>query len=68
MMQYVQGAVGARNKVVNGYDMSGMSRHQESVNNNTSKGSSSLDISQNDRLTVADTGHHQIIIQGLDKK
>jgi len=59
----VQGAVGAHNKVGNGYDMSlVMSRHQESVNDNTSEGSNSLDILQNDRLAAADTGHRRIVI------
>jgi len=62
----VQGAVGAHNEVVNDNDVSSVtSRHQESVNNNnnnTSEGSNSLDIAQDDRLAVSDTGHHRIVI------
>jgi hypothetical protein len=61
----VQDAVGAHSKEVNDNDLSSvMNRHQESVNNNnnTSEGSNRLDISQDDRLAVSDTGHHRIVI------
>jgi len=63
----VQDAVGAHNKVVNDNDLSSVtSSHQKSINNNnnnnTSEGSNSLDISQDDRLAVSDTGHHRIVI------
>jgi hypothetical protein len=60
---HVQDAVVAHNIAVNDNDMSSVtSRHQESVNNNTSEDSNSLDISQDDRLAVSDTGHHRIIV------
>jgi len=60
----VQDAFGAHSKVVNDNDISLVtSSHQEYVNNNnTSEVSSSLDISQDDRLAVSDTGHHRIVI------
>lgn len=60
----VQDAVGAHNKVVNDNDVSSVtSSHQESVNNNNaSEGSNSLDITQDDRLAVSDTGHHRIVV------
>lgn len=59
----VQDAVGAQNKVVNDNDISSViNRHRESVNNNTGEDNNSLDISQDDRLAVSDTGHHRIII------
>jgi hypothetical protein len=60
---HVQDAVGAQNKVVNDNDISSViNRHRESVNNNTGEDNNSLDISQDDRLAVSDTGHHRIII------
>jgi hypothetical protein len=59
----IRDAVGAHNKVINDNNISSvMSRHRESVNNNTSEDSNSSDISQDDRLAVSDTGHHRIII------
>lgn len=59
----VQDAVGAQNRVINDNDISSVtSRHQEFVNNNTSEDGNSLDISQDDRLAVSDTGHHRIVI------
>ena len=62
---HMQDAVGAHNKVVNDNDVSSVtSRHQESLNNNnnTSEGSNGVDISQDDRLAISDTGHHRIVI------
>lgn len=59
----MQDAVEAHNRIINDNDTSSvMSRHQGSVNNNTSEDSNSVDISQDDRLAVSDTGHHRIII------
>lgn len=59
----VRDAIGTCDEVVNDNDIpTVMSRHKESVNNNRSEGSNTLDISQVDRLAVSDTGHHRIIV------
>jgi hypothetical protein len=63
----IRGVDGAHCEAVNNNDTSSViSKHQESVNINSSECSNDLRISQEDgdleRLAVSDTGHHRIII------